>query len=483
MALYTAQKFREAHREFRAVIASKEGTSLDTARAVSGAAFCLAARGRFHEAAKEYSRVRRRLQGEGALVQQYLLQGEMKAALGTAGRWSSRRDSRPAFALPEAGGAFRAREIAAEIVKTVSEDKENGLDKTRGLLAKIEADPSRGYAYLYACQLAMPKVPTDPPQFLGFAKAVEELMRCLPSLGNQGPAQPVCREQVLGEAGLLESNALNHIGLSPKAAAAARRARLSFVAAGEDRFSLAFADYFEGAPLVFSGEFAAAWRLLKSARSEFQLFGQENFQGRVQAVLGLLAAYRGKYSSALHCYDEALRTLHPDRDGSSYTQVLVNWGGGMINLGRLEEAKAALARALMHARRLQMNTTLLTIRFGLASIDLLKGNVARALRGFERIASDAERMGFDEFVLGAQLRIAECLSRLGRSDDVPKRIEEIRRSPYAVSLSNEVEFRELFESVEAPSAGQIAHIADYFEGGNRGVRIPFKPFRLVGKAD
>ena len=92
---------------------------------------------------------------------------------------------------------------------------------------------------------------------------------------------------------------------------------------------------------------------------------------------------------------------------------------------------------------------------------------------------DATREGLEEHVLGAQLRIAECLARLGRSDEVSTRIEEIRRSAFAVSLSNEVAFRELFESVEEPSAAQIAHIADYFEGRNRGVRSAYRPFRLV----
>ena len=60
------------------------------------------------------------------------------------------------------------RQFAVEIVKAVSEaeDREDGLEKARELLAKIESDPSRGYAYLYACQLAMPKVPTDPEKFL-----------------------------------------------------------------------------------------------------------------------------------------------------------------------------------------------------------------------------------------------------------------------------------------------------------------------------
>ncbi len=260
VALYTASEFREAHREFRAVIRSKDATGLDRARAVSGAAFCLAARGRFHEAAKEYSRVRRRLRGEGAMVQQYLLQGEMKAALGTAGRWHPRRDGLAAFALPEAGGAFHARETAAEIVKAVSE--EGAAERAKELLGKIEADPSRGYAYLYACQLAGPKVSSDPARYVELARAIAEATRSLPYLKDKGPAQPVCREQVLGEAALLESNALNFLGKPVEARAAAQKARVSFVEAGEDSFALALADYFEGSAASFASDSRAAWKLL-----------------------------------------------------------------------------------------------------------------------------------------------------------------------------------------------------------------------------
>ncbi len=165
-ALYTASEFREGHREFRAVIASKDATGLDRARGVSGAAFCLAARGRFHDAAKEYSRVRSRLRGKAARSEQYLLQGEMKIALGTAGRWHPRRGGLAPFALPEAGGAFHARGIAGEIVKAVSEQ---GIEEAKELLGKIESDPSRGYAYLYACQLANQKVSSDPAMYVELA--------------------------------------------------------------------------------------------------------------------------------------------------------------------------------------------------------------------------------------------------------------------------------------------------------------------------
>ena len=51
----------------------------------------------------------------------------------------------------------------------------------------------------------MPKLFSDPAMFVAFAKAISAASRSLPFLKDKGPAQPVCREQVIGEAGLLES--------------------------------------------------------------------------------------------------------------------------------------------------------------------------------------------------------------------------------------------------------------------------------------
>ena len=54
--------------------------------------------------------------------------------------------------------------------------------------------------------------------------------------------------------------------------------------AGEDSFALALADYFEGSAASFACDFPGAWKLLRRARSEFQLYGQENWQGRAEAA-------------------------------------------------------------------------------------------------------------------------------------------------------------------------------------------------------
>jgi tetratricopeptide (TPR) repeat protein len=372
--------------------------------------------------------------------------------------------------------AHDGRQLAAEIVKAVSEE---GLEKAKELLGRIEADPSRGYAYLYACQLANPKISSDPAMYVEFARAISEDTRSLPYLKDKGPAQPICREQVLGEAGLLESNSLNILGRPAEAREAARRARCSFVEACEDSFALALADYFEGSAASFACDYPGAWKLLRAAHGEFQLYGQENWEGRAEAAIGVLLSQRGSAASALSFFDSALRNLHPERDEVAYASTLVNRGYALVRLSRLDAAKATYAKALMMARRLGMKVSLLTIRYGLASIDLQKGNLSRALSAFERLSADAE--GIAQRILSADLRIAECLGRMGRNAEMQERVERLRTSADAASVESDPGLRDLFASVEDRSVSYelLAHVARFVEGRDQGFRAAYKPYRLV----
>jgi len=478
VALYTAGAFRDAHREFRAALGAKDSTQLDRARAVSGAAFCLAARGRFHDAAKEYSRVRRRLKGEGAQVEQYLLQGEMKAALGTAGRWHQRKDGLAAFALPEAGGAFREREIATEIVKLAGEQ---GIEAAKSLIDASEADPGRGYALLYAAQLAMPKVSSDPAMYVELAKAIAAASKSLPFLKDKGPAQPVCREQVVGEAFLVESSALNTGGRGAVALAAARRARAMFSYSGDDSFSLALADYFEGSAASFDGDYFGGWRLLKRALTEFQAYGQENWAGRTEAALGVLLNNRGKSRSALHFLNRGLRRLHPQRDAAAYTSTLGNRASALLLVGRLEAAKSAYAKALASARRMDSKIAVLQVRYGLASIELKQGRYFRAMNSFEKLSDDAWEAGMELRGFSADLRIAECVGRLGMREEMLTRVRALRRMAGDFSIESDPPLRELFAQADEDniSSNLVAHVVEYLEARDRGVQKGYKPFRLV----
>jgi len=390
-----------------------------------------------------------------------------------------KKKSRPADRLGRL--AHDGRQLAAEIVKAVSEEKEGGLEKAQELLGKIESDPSRGYAYLYACQLASPKVSSDPAKYVAFAKAVADATRSLPYLKDKGPAQPVCREQVQGEAALLESNALNFLGKPSEARVAAQNARISFVEAGEDSFALALADYFEGSAATFEGDFNAAWKLLKAARGEFQSFGQENWQGRSDAALGSVMLGRGKNESAVFFFESALRNLHPVHDEAAYANTVINRGASLVSLGRLDAAKAAFAKGLVFSRRLNLKVGLFTIRYGLATIDLLRNQPSKALALFQRIGDDARREGFSSRVLSADLRIAECLGRLGRTEEMNARLSELRNSELIDAAGFDSGLRELFATVdqEAVSTDLLAHVARFVEGRDRGSQAAYKPFRLV----
>jgi tetratricopeptide (TPR) repeat protein len=314
---------------------------------------------------------------------------------------------------------------------------------------------------------------------------VADATRSLPYLKDKGPAQPVCREQVLGEAALLESNALNFLGKPAEARTAAQSARIHFVEAHEDSFASALADYYEGSAASFEYDERGAWTLLRRAHSEFQLYGQESWTGRAEAAIGTLLVHRGKNAAAIRFLDGALTNLHPEQDGSAYTHVLVNRGYALTHLGKLDAARSSYAKALSMARRLDLAVIILGIRTGLASIDLASGKLARALMLFERIGQEARSLDLSVDVLCAELRIAECLGRMGREQDMLDRVERLSKSPEAESLRHDQALRELFESVENKTVNHefLAHVARFVEARDRGARAAYRPFKLVANGN
>ena len=266
---------------------------------------------------------------------------------------------------------------------------------------------------------------------------------------------PSAESRCSGKPQLLESNALNYLGKPSEARTAAQKARVHFVEAREDAFALALVDYFEGSAASFACDYSGAWKLLRAAHDEFLNYGQENWQGRAEAALGTVLMNRGSAKSALAFFDGALRNLHPERDEAAYASTLINRGCTLVRLSRLDAAKATYAKALSMARRLNMTVSILMIRTGLALIDLASGKVARALMLFERIGQEARSLDLSVDVLCAELRIAECLGRMGREQDMLDRVERWSASPEAESLRHDQALRELFESVKNRNVNRI----------------------------
>jgi tetratricopeptide (TPR) repeat protein len=241
------------------------------------------------------------------------------------------------------------------------------------------------------------------------------------------------------------------------------------------------ADFFEGSAASFDSDSKDAWKLLRRAHSEFLLYGQENWQGRAESAIGALLSNRGRAIPALGFFESALRNLHPEKDGPTYTSMLVNRAYALVRLSRFDAAKATYAKALLMARRLDIKVGILTIRYGLASIELLKGNTLRAFNSFVRLSADAE--GIAQRVLSADLRVAECLGRLGREEEMLERVERLRASADAASVESDPALRELFAFADDHSVSHelLAHMARFAEARDRGARVPYKPFRLVAK--
>jgi tetratricopeptide (TPR) repeat protein len=449
--------------------------------AIGCQAFAFMDLGRLDKSLECYAKARSRAVRAEANEAYVSLTADVRLLLERESQWRARHFTHgPRVHLPVAFGARDGRQVANHIVKALAE---KGLDRTKELLGSLEAERCRGYAYLYACLLANPRVPRDPAMYVELARAVSEASRSLPCRKDKGPSQPVCREQVMGESGLLESSALNYLGKPPQARTAAQKARVCFVDAGKDGYALALVDFFEGSAASFASDSRDAWKLLHRAQSEFRLYGQENWQGRAEAAIGALLSNRGRTIPALGFFEKALHNLRPERDEAAVASTLVNRAYALVRLSLLDAAKADYAKALLTARRLHLTVSVLTIRYGLAAIELQKGRVLRALDAFQRLSSDAASTGFRDHVLSAELRIAECFGRLGREVEMLDRVRRLRASAEGSAMESDAAIRELFAYVDdrAVSHELLAHVAGFAEARERGARVAYKPFRLAAK--
>ena len=290
----------------------------------------------------------------------------------------------------------------------------------------------------------------------------------VPRAGARGSRAPgVERAELLGKPG--------------EARVAAQKARVSFVEAGEDSFALALADYFEGSAATFAGDSPAAWKLLRSAHVRIPALRPGELAGPGRGghrnlALELVEERRPPSVSSTRLFGISIRsaTKSPTpRPSSTAAMPSSGWS-------RFDAAKATYAKALMMARRLNMKVNLLTIRYGLASIDLQKGNLsARSERLRENFGRCAK--GSRSASSRRDLRIAECLGRMGRTQRCRSASNRLRMSADAASVESDPAFRELFASVDDRSVSYelLAHIARFAEARDRGVRTAYKPFRLV----
>ena len=378
---------------------------------------------------------------------------------------------------------YRLSQRAEKPSELILQAARAGPDELAAALRSLDGQGYRGFALLYAAQKADKLVAEDPNKALALARLIFEEAATLPlSNPKERVASPAPRQAVLAEAALLESQALLQKGEADSARKVIGPARDLFRESGDLGFGVALCDYYEGQASGFAGDYDDAESLLKRALAVFSEFGQGQLMGRGEAALGTVLGQRGDAHRALGCFDRALEFLDPESDSRPLTMVLNNRAHTLARLGRLDEARATFARALNLARRHGYKSSVFFVRTGLADLDFRRGQYARALRAFIDLSREAGEIGAPMQVLFARLYVAECHARLGSYGPMATEVEGLRRERQANRFSPSPALGELFVCLDQGTidADLIAHVREYLQDEENGVKRAYRPLRLVG---
>ncbi len=318
------------------------------------------------------------------------------------------------------------------------------VDAARESDGALEAELLRGDAgeaallgLLYAAQGGSRLVAADPHRALALARALSSRAGELPAEGF------VPSHRLAAEASLLASQALLDIGRLEEARAAAREARASFAACGDEPFDRALCAYYEGTAAAFQGEFAFAERELKRAARLFSAFEQDAWTARAEAALGTLYSQKGNPVRAIPLLENALSRLDEGEDAHAHTATAINLARAFAFVGDYERSRSTFAQALAGARRHDLAYLVFGVRVGLAELDLLRGDATRALAAFDALASEADHWQLEEDRVYARLYAAECLGRLSRTDELVARLRELRSFVTVATLAGVPAWEEL----------------------------------------
>lgn len=371
-------------------------------------------------------------------------------------------------------------EKPAELVLSAAR---SGADELAAAMRALDGKPYRGFALLYAAQKGTTLVGVDPRKALALANAIQAEAKSLAGVNRDARATtPAPRQAVQAEAHLLESQALVMMGDTSSSQDAIEAARPLFAESGDLGFGAALCDYFEGETASFARDYQRAERLVRNALHTFEEFGQDHFLARSEAVIGTILENRGAHEAALAYFDRAIAHFDPERDARALTATLGNRANALARLSRFDEARATYARAMNIALRNNAAAQLRYVRTGLAELDFLRGQYARALRAFREISAESSSNGSPTDVLFARLYVAECLGRTGQFDAMAAEVEALRRDRKQSVFSPSPALGELFVCLDQGTidADLVAHVREYMQDEESGVERAYQPLRLVG---
>jgi tetratricopeptide (TPR) repeat protein len=407
----------------------------------------------------------------GAIELESILQEEIEAAAPhPASPWAAERRERLARLSEGADAALLEAEALLERARDAQAD-------LAGSVRDLATRTGGRLALLYAAQRGA-FAAAVPQRALALAEAIEAVANGLEPPAEAG-ARAVPPALLRAEALLLASQALLNIGRLREARAAAVAARTDFAMLGDDPFSGALCDYFEASVLCFEGAFGPAERLFKRAARVFADFAQDHWVGRAESMLAQMLVQRGNPARALASFDAAVERLDPDRDANAFAVTLLNRARCLALRGRFEAAQQGFAQALRVARRHRLDALVFGVRQGLADLEFLRGDYDRALAGFGMVAAEADRLGLEEDKVVTRLGAAECLGRLGRTDEMMSALREIGRLVAVTDLAGNPAWTELAARLDPGDVdlGLVSEVREHLAAARDGFVLPFRAAR------
>jgi tetratricopeptide (TPR) repeat protein len=414
----------------------------------------------------------RRLETLADLAGAIALEADLQEEIETATRHpaSPRAAAGRARLVGLAGGADAALREAEDLLELARSDHADLEERARTLAS------SHGgrLALLYASQRGA-FAAAVPQRALALAEAIASAA-LVPEPAAEAGTRAVPSALLRAEARLLDSQALLNIGRLPQAREAAAAARRDFAIAGPDPFNMALCDYFEASVLSFQGEFAPAERLLKAAARVFADFAQDHWVGRAEGMLGVILVQRGNYVRALAAFDTATERLDPERDANAFAVALLSRARCLSRLSRFEAAQQGFAQALQVARRHRLDALVFSVRQNLAALELLRGNLEKALASYRAVSREADRLGLEEDQVVTRLGAAECLGKLGRADEMMDALREVGRLVAVTDLAGSPAWGELAARLDPGDVdvGLVSEVRAHVEAVRDGFVLPFR---------
>ena len=119
------------------------------------------------------------------------------------------------------------------------------------------------------------------------------------------------------------------------------------------------------------------------------------------------------------------------------------------------------------------------MRQNLAELELLRGDLGKALVSYRAVAAEADRLGLEEDAVVTRLAAAECLGRLGRTREMMDALREIGRLVAVTDLAGNPAWTELAARLDPGDVdvGLVSEVRRHLEAASDGFVLPFRAAR------